>query len=529
MRAKIVTLLKRALVLIIVAMLTLLGVRAYNVLGGPPLQLWHTFLPEELSVSATDQVDWKQYLAHEDKLMADIRREVTEKLPPSERVQINRYFEGSLVYPPSFAENWNRSYIMNGIEKPVGAVVFLHGLTDSPFSLRHIARSYNAHGFISIGIRLPGHGTVPSGLSSVEWEEWMAATRLAVREAKALTSPEAPLHLVGFSNGGALALKYALDALENSNLARPDRLVLLSPMIGITRFARFAGFAAWPAVLPVFAKSAWLGIVPEFNPFKFNSFPVNGARQSHRLTMALQEQILRLAQSGQLNEIAPVLTFQSIIDYTVSTPAVISALYAHLPANGSELVLFDVNRATPLGPLMRSAFGNALNRVIPDLPQRYAITVIANATPAELNMVERVIPAGETAETVRALDLSYPLQIFSLSHVALPFPMNDPLYGLTPDPGTETEFGVSLGTITARGERGALVVNLDSLFRIASNPFFPYLLERVEEGMRQPFPLPPASVDPGKVYGDPVPHVDPEEYWRITEGYTEEYSGDTGL
>jgi len=31
--------------------------------------------------------------------------------------------------------------------------------------------------------------------------------------------------------------------------------------------------------------------LPEFNPFKYNSFPVNGAWQSHRLTQALQQQI----------------------------------------------------------------------------------------------------------------------------------------------------------------------------------------------------------------------------------------------
>ena len=62
--------------------------------------------------------------------------------------------------------------------------------------------------------------------------------------------------MIGFSNGGALALKYALDALEDPRLARPDRLMLISPMIGITQFARFAGLAALPAILPAFAEAA---------------------------------------------------------------------------------------------------------------------------------------------------------------------------------------------------------------------------------------------------------------------------------
>ena len=89
--------------------------------------------------------------------------------------------------------------------------------------------------------------------------------------------------MVGFSNGGALAMKYALDALDDQQLTRPERIVLISPMIGITAFARFAGLAGLPAILPAFAKAAWLGMLPEFNPFKYNSFPINGARQSHRV------------------------------------------------------------------------------------------------------------------------------------------------------------------------------------------------------------------------------------------------------
>jgi hypothetical protein len=42
-----------------------------------------------------------------------------------------------------------------------------------------------------------------------------------------------------------------------------------------------------------FAKAAWLSVLPEFNPFKYNSFPINGARQTHRLTAVLQERTSR--------------------------------------------------------------------------------------------------------------------------------------------------------------------------------------------------------------------------------------------
>jgi alpha-beta hydrolase superfamily lysophospholipase len=183
---------------------------------------------------------------------------------------------------------------------PVGAVVLLHGLTDSPYSARHIAQRYRAAGYVAVAIRLPAHGAVPGGLTDVEWEDWRAATRLAVREAKRRTGLSPPLHLVGYSNGGALALQYALDAIDDPQLARPQRVVLISPMIGITRFARFAGIAGWPAIFPAFAKAAWLSVLPEFNPFKYNSFPVNGARQTHRLTV-----VVRLSRSRKPSSAVP--------------------------------------------------------------------------------------------------------------------------------------------------------------------------------------------------------------------------------
>ena len=64
-------------------------------------------------------------------------------------------------------------------------------------------------------------------------------------------------------------------------------------------------------------------------------------------------------------------------------------------------------------------------------------------------------------EKVRPLGLAFPAGLFSLSHIALPFPMNDSLYGMQPDP-TEN-FGVNLGAIAPRGERNTLIVSLDEL------------------------------------------------------------------
>jgi alpha-beta hydrolase superfamily lysophospholipase len=208
---------------------------------------------------------------------------------------------------------------------------------------------------------------------------------------------------------------------------------------------------------------------------------VNGARQSYLLTNALQQQITRLARERRLDRLAPLLTFQSVIDFTVSTRAIVTALYAQLPSNGSELVLFDLNRYAKFGQLLRNASDTALTRLLPELPRLFRTTIIGNANPDSSEVVERVTEAGAVTEQSRALGLSYPPGVYSLSHVALPFPISDSLYGMQPDP-TEN-FGVNLGAIAPRGERNTLIVSLDALLRMSSNPFFPYMIARIEEGI----------------------------------------------
>jgi alpha-beta hydrolase superfamily lysophospholipase len=472
---------KRVTLLLAVSTLTLLSVRIYDSQRGPELESWHTYRPHELNGRQLAELDWAGYLKAEDALFDEVRSEVTQKLDPDQRVPVNRYFEGSPVYPGNFSPDWNRSYVLEPDGIPVGAVVLLHGLTDSPYSLRHIARRYRDLGYVAVAIRLPGHGTVPGSLADVEWEDWSEATRLAVREARRRARPSTPLHLVGYSTGGALAVQYALDAIDDEKLARPDRIVLISPMIGITRFARFAGLLGVPALFPPFAKAAWLSVLPEFNPFKYNSFPVNAARQSSLLARSLQQQLTRHTRDDRLVGLPPILTFQSVVDFTVSTPAIVSALYAQLPANGSELVLFDINRNAKLGLLLRSGADTALDGLLPEAPRRFRTAIVANASPNSSEVVARVIEANTVTEQSRALGLVYPSDVFSLSHVAVPFPISDSVYGMEPDPSEH--FGVNLGAMAARGERGTLIVSLDFVSRTASNPFFPYMLERIESGI----------------------------------------------
>lgn len=474
---RLIALAKKTGMVVGIVLVVLLAVRVYLSQQGPELHLWHTWRADEMSVRELDNADFAGYLAREKAIFTDLDNAVTAKTAGEEQTPLNRYYRQSLVWPGQFAPDANRSFVLMPAGKPRGAVVLLHGLTDSPYSVRRLAVNYQQHGFVAVVPRLPGHGTAPGALTDVDWEMWLAATRLAVREATRLAGEAVPLHLVGYSNGGALAMKYALDALDAPALRKPQQVILLSPMIGVTAFARFAGFAGLPALLPPFAKAAWLNISPEYNPYKYNSFPVNAARQSWLLTKALQEQIGLAARENRLANLPPVLAFQSVMDSTVSTRAVVSGLFDQLPANGSELVMFDINQAASFRPLFKPSSWTATKALLPVAQRRYGVTIITNASEHSFSTVAKITPAGRTQETVVPLAQSWPQDVYSLSHVAVPFPPDDDLYGR--EPGVKNRYGISLGTIALWGETSVLSVGKEALMRVTSNPFYDFMQERI--------------------------------------------------
>jgi alpha-beta hydrolase superfamily lysophospholipase len=470
-----------ASLLVIAVLLGVIVLRSLGATRGPPLESWHTFAPDEWSVEEMDESTWPQWLAKEGRLFAKVREQIGPAYAEEDRESLNRFAPASFVNPHGFKHDWNRSFELEPEGEPRGVAVMLHGLSDSPYSLRHIAQHYRDRGFLVLAIRMPGHGTTPAGLIHVGHADWLAATRLAMREAEQRRPPGAPLHVVGYSNGAALALLYSLEADRSPAQPLPTQLVLLSPMIGVEAYARFAGIAGLPAILPAFAKAAWLDVLPEFNPFKYNSFPVHAARESWVLTRVLHS---RLADPARAAQLPPMLVFQSVLDGTVTVSAVSTRLMDLLPDNGSELVLFDVNRAAHFERLLRVRASIALGSLLPRRPARYGITIVTAADPRDGTRL-RIRPPGTMNESERALDAPYPADMYSLSHVALPFPPTDSLYGI--HPGQPGEFGLDLGTIKPRGERGVLLMSLDSLMRASSNPFYEYMIGRIDQT------LPPAT------------------------------------
>ena len=93
-----------------------------------------------------------------------------------------------------------------------------------------------------------------------------------------------------------------------------------------------------PACIDVYKRQAWMNVLPEFNPFKYNSFLVHAARQTYELTHEVQRAFNAAEADGRLQRLPPVLAFQSLADSMVSTPAVVRDLFDRLPANGKMCI-----------------------------------------------------------------------------------------------------------------------------------------------------------------------------------------------
>ena len=125
----------------------------------------------------------------------------------------------------------------------------------------------------------------------------------------------------------------------------------------------------------------------------------------------------------------PILAFQSVADATVSAPAVVNALFRRLAPEGHEIVFFDINRQAELQPLFDPAV-LAMRAGLFDGPALpFDLTAITNADEQSAQIVALHRRAGSTTVERLPTGLEWPRHVFSLSHVALPFPPDDPVYG----------------------------------------------------------------------------------------------------
>jgi hypothetical protein len=147
----------------------------------------------------------------------------------------------------------------------------------------------------------------------------------------------------------------------------------------------------------------------------------------------------------------PILAFSSVVDATVLAPALVENLFDRLDPGPHELVLFDINHISGIEPLLAWSPDAMVALLQRNAGRRFALSVVTNRQTQSAEVIERRWQPGRDGPSETPLGLQWPKDVYSLSHVALPFPPDDPVYGGRPNPPSP---GVHLGDIALLGERG---------------------------------------------------------------------------
>jgi esterase/lipase len=162
--------------------------------------------------------------------------------------------------------------------QPSSAILMAHGLTDSPFAMRDMARFFQRQGFYVLALLLPGHGTRPGDLLQVRWTDWVRAHQ---RLLDLLLAQVERVYAFGFSAGATLSL---YQGLLNPAIRG---LFLFAPALGVSPLAQLAR----PLSLlgERWRRLAWFDVQPDSDCFKYESLPHRAIAEVCRMLRALRQ------------------------------------------------------------------------------------------------------------------------------------------------------------------------------------------------------------------------------------------------
>lgn len=197
--------------------------------------------------------------------------------------------------------------ILNDNQQIKYGALLVHGLLDSPFTLKEIGQQLQIKGILSRAILLPGHGTRPDDLLTVSYQDWIKTVRYGV---ETLKKEVGKVFLIGYSTGAALSIYHAL---EDQSIAG---IILLAPAIKIKISSDL--LATWQYVRKQYTPyKDWIIRQDEIDYAKYISIPFKPVQQVHEL-LDLNQQLLK-----QHSLSCPMHIIMSEDDETVSSTAAI--------------------------------------------------------------------------------------------------------------------------------------------------------------------------------------------------------------
>jgi len=468
----------RSTIIIFVGLtLLIILIRAFEVRSLPDLNNWHTLNIEKELLTSKKYENIEAYLKDEDRYI----REMFAQTADENLSKFNKYNPKSASYPFPNNDNLNASFVFDpGINNTKGVILLLHGLSDSPFHMRDLGMLFKKEGFFVLGLRLPGHGTLPSGLLNVTTQQWIEATNWGAQQLYTIAQERnnVPFFMGGFSTGGALILNYTFKSLTNNQLHKPEKLFLFSPAIGVSKLAKFSAWHKSLSWISYFNKYKWLDILPEYDAAKYNSFTKNAGRQIFLLTEENKKLTEEIAEENLQNQLPPMITFQSFVDATV-IPEDLIELYQKVGTSKDVLFMYDINRVyedfmdvtaiqkhpknIQFSQKSKPKTHMVINTIAPD--------TIAGISAASVYKLEE----NEWIDIYPNQHITWPNAFFAISHVAVPIAPTNTLYGQNS----------ILGQMAIHGEKNVLFVSTNDLMRIRYNPFFDFMQFEIQNFLKQ--------------------------------------------
>lgn len=284
----------------------------------PPLEARH-FVSGLNSRFYHVKLSFADYVAENRAMIRKVRSVLSPS--PLDQARLNKIVEGnspfSLIPSGTNATGKEKKY-QRGI-------LLTHGLSDSPYFMRHLGTFFQAQGFRVMAILLPGHGTCPGDLLDMRWQEWSKAVAYGVNR---LAEEVDEVYLGGYSAGGVLSI------FQSLHDKRVRGIFLFAPALEITPLA---AIAYWHKLFSwYFPRLKWVDIKPDRDYFKYESFAKNTATQMYRLTLALNEQM----KQHRLE--IPVFAVASEDDKTVNVSATMEMMEKQTnPAN--KLIIYTTD------------------------------------------------------------------------------------------------------------------------------------------------------------------------------------------
>jgi carboxylesterase len=212
-------------------------------------------------------------------------------------------------------EGWLADYQSEGFGKNKSTgILFLHGFTGSPASMRPWAAYFEERGYTVRVPQIPGHGTHWQDLNQVKWPAW---PEKAERELAPLIAFCDRVFIFGLSMGGANTLHVAAKN-ESEKLAG---LVLVNPMAHIPGIRiKFA---------PIIARfTKGLASVgddikkPGVDEYGYDVLPTRGVLELNEFLKATRKLLPKITE--------PVLLFHSAEDHV-------------LPVSNTEIIMDEIS------------------------------------------------------------------------------------------------------------------------------------------------------------------------------------------